>query len=319
MSAKHSQMIRSFARFGRIMLILTVLCCPGLSYALSQGKLFASPEEAVSAFVQAAQAKDNSKLLEILGPSAKDLLNGGDPVAAAAALEEFNSSFAQQHRLEQISPTTSVLLIGSNDWPFPIPLVNYQDKWFFDTEAGREEILNRRIGENELNTIDVCRAFVDAQTEYAVTDPNKDGAAEFAKQIVSTEGSKNGLYWPVKEGEPLSPLGPLFAQATAEGYKQKTSDKDSFHGYHYAMLYSQGAYARGGKKSYLVNGKMTGGYALIAYPAQWGVSGIMTFMVNQDGQVYQKNLGPKTSEIAPTIKEFNPGPGWKLAEEESLQ
>ena len=304
---------KSISKLTLALYLSALFLTPCTSWAQSYGQSFASPDGAVAALAEAAQAKSKEKLSEILGPASKDLINSGDDVAAAAALEEFNRAFAENHKLVADNENKRTLVVGRADWPFPIPLIKEKDNWYFDTAAGKEEIINRRIGRNELEVIDACRAYVDAQTEYAVRSA---GEAEFAKRIVSSPGKRDGLYWPVQEGEELSPLGPLVAQAAAEGYKKKTSDADSFHGYHFRELDRQGVNARGGKKNYVIKGRQTGGYALIAYPARWGVSGIMTFVVNQDGVVYQKNLGPKTEGVVKGIKEFNPDRSWKAVEEE---
>jgi len=202
-------------------------------------------------------------------------------------------------------------VIGKDDWPFPIPLVKKGDSWFFDTEKGREEVLNRRIGQNELSTIQTMLAIVDAQREYAVKDLDGDGVPEYARKFMSDPGKKNGLYWETKEGEELSPLGPAAAQAREEGYKKSGNKPIPFHGYYYRILESQGKNAAGGAYDYVVKGKMIGGFAVVAYPAKYGNSGVMTFLVNHDGVVYQKDLGKITAKTANAMKKFDPDSTWK--------
>jgi hypothetical protein len=280
------------------------------------GRLFHSPEEAAAALGQAAQAKDVAAIAAILGPSSKDLIEFGDEVAQKQAIEEFSGAFLEHHHVASKNSKQLVLIVGNNGWPFPIPLVKQGSEWRFDTAAGREEILNRRIGENELNAIAVCRAYVEAQTEYAAIDVDGSGAAQFARKVVSSPGTKDGLFWPVKEGEKPSPFGPFIAQATSEGYTDRTAKPDPYHGYLFRILMAQGNSARGGKKSYIADGKMTGGFALIAYPASWGKSGIMTFIVNHDAEVFQKSLGPRTAEIASALTDYNPDRTWKSVKDD---
>jgi len=212
-----------------------------------------------------------------------------------------------------------VLIIGANNWPFPIPLAKHGDRWYFDTKEGRDEIIDRRIGENEITAVAVCRGYVEAQIEYASIDTDGSGAAQFARKVISSPGKKDGLFWPVKEGEQPSPIGPFVAQAAKEGYTDRTAEPDPYHGYLFRILTAQGKTARGGKKNYIENGKMTGGFALVAYPAQWGKSGIMTFLVNHDAEVYEKNFGPHTAKIAGAITEYEIDRTWHLVESEDVQ
>jgi hypothetical protein len=231
-----------------------------------------------------------------------------------ASRERFLKAFDEKQALVKEGDRKAVLQIGNDDLPFPIPIVQKSGKWSFDTKAGKEELLNRRIGKNELYTIQVCLAYVDAQREYAGVDRDGDGLFEYAQKVMSTPGKKDGLYWESKEGEEESPLGDFVAQATREGY-QKTSDKPiPYHGYLFRILKAQGRNAPGGAYDYLVNGRMIGGFAMVAYPAQYGVSGVMTFVVNHEGVVYQKNLGKGTAKTARMMKLFDPDKTWKKVE-----
>jgi Protein of unknown function (DUF2950) len=278
--------------------------------AAVQQKTFPSAEDAVKAFITAAKNNDNNELLAIFGPSAKELIFSGDPVADKQRRERFISAYDEKNQLVK-QGNDMVLVIGKNDWPFPIPVMKKSESWVFDTARGRDEILNRRIGENELFTIQACLAVVDAQREYAMKDGNRNGLLEYAQKFLSDPGKKNGLYWEVKQGEPESPLGPIMTQARSEGYRGKPPTTPvPYHGYYYRMLTAQGKAAPGGAYSYLVKGKMIGGFAVVAYPAEYGNSGVMTFIVNHDGKVFQKNLGPNTSSIAKAMKEYNPDSTW---------
>jgi hypothetical protein len=275
--------------------------------ALAQEQ-FTTPEEAVSALVDAAKSQDQT-LLTVLGPDGKAVVSSGDPVADANARDNFVSAYDTKHALELEGDGSQTLIIGDDDWPFPIPLVNKDGKWQFDTKAGLDEILRRRIGRNELATIQVALAYVQAQNEYAALDPAGLGSHVYAQRIVSRPGKKDGLYWVTAEGEPPSPLGDLAAKASAEGYKAGQTPIP-YHGYYYRILTRQGPNAPGGAYDYLAKGKMIGGFALIAYPAQYGNSGIMTFMVNQDGTVFQKDLGLQTDQLARKIVSFDPDQTW---------
>ena len=292
---------------------------------------FATPEDAKQALVNAAKAKDRAALSDIFGPD-NDKLLSGDPVQDDRELDQFVTALDQSAKLE---PTPSgdkvTLTIGPDNWPFPIPIVKQGDKWLFDTKAGTEEILNRRIGENELSTIAACRAYVLAQWEYFTEgDHDTDGVAEYAQHFASSPGQKDGLYWETVEGEKPSPMGALVSAARKEGYtntgkprlatekeKEKAAPRprNPYHGYYFKILKKQGPHAPGGKYDYVINGNMIGGYALIAYPDKWGSSGVMTFIVNQQGRVYQKNLGADTAKIAEGIKEYDPDATWKLVNE----
>lgn len=273
---------------------------------------FTSPEQAVAALVAAVHSPDSSALLKVLGPDSKPLLSSGDPVADKQTRDKFITEFDEAHKLATQGDDRAVLTIGTDEWPFPIPIRKYGTGWRFDTKAGKNEILNRRIGANELNTIEVCRAYVDAQREYATKDRNGDGFLEYAQQFLSSPGKHNGLYWPVEAGEEESPLGPLMVAAQAEGYATAKGKPRPYHGYYYRILKAQGPNAAGGAVNYVVKGHMIGGFALLAYPAQYGVSGITTFIINHDDVVYQKDLGPDTAKLAKEIKSFDPDPSWKI-------
>ena len=284
--------------------ILVGLC----GSALAQEQ-FTTPEDAVGGLVDAAKSQDQKNLLTVLGPDGKAVVNSGDPVADANARETFVSAYDAKHALELEGDGSQTLIIGNDDWPFPIPLINKGGKWQFDTKAGLDEILRRRIGRNELAAIQVALAYFQAQNEYASLDPAGLGPHVYAQRIVSRPGRRDGLYWATAEGEPPSPLGELAARASAEGYKTGNAPIP-YYGYYYRILTRQGPNAHGGAYDYLAKGKMIGGFALVAYPAQYGNSGIMTFMVNQDGTVFQKDLGPQSDKLARKIEAFDPDSTW---------
>jgi hypothetical protein len=245
----------------------------------------------------------------VLGPDGKAIVSSGDPVADANARDSFVSAYDAKHDLELEGDGSQTLIIGNDDWPFPIPLINKGGKWQFDAATGVDEILRRRIGRNELAAIEVSLAYVQAQNEYASLDPAGLGPHVYAQRIVSRPEKKDGLYWPTAEDEPPSPLGELAAKAAAEGYKPGNTPIP-YHGYYYRILTRQGTNAPGGTYDYLAKGKMIGGFALVAYPAQYGNSGIMTFIVNQDGTVFQKDLGPQSDKLARKIEAFDPDSTW---------
>jgi DUF2950 family protein len=276
--------------------------------ALAQEQ-FSTPDAAVDALVSAARLGDAKAIVAVLGPDGNAIVSSGDPVADANTREKFVAAYDVKHAIEPEGDGTQTLIIGDDDWPFPIPLVNKAGEWQFDTGAGLDEILRRRVGRNELSAIEVARAYVQAQNEYAELDPGGLGRGVYAQRIVSHPGEKDGLYWPTAEGQPPSPLGELAAQASAEGYKAGKAPIP-YHGYYYRILTRQGAGAPGGAYDYLVKGKMRGGFALLAFPAEYGNSGIMTFMVNHDGTVFQKDLGPKTAKLARKIESFAPDQTW---------
>jgi hypothetical protein len=274
-------------------------------------KSFPTPEEGVRALIEAAQRHDTPALLAILGPEAKSLVSTGDPVSDRESSERFVKLYEEAHTLVQSGDTKMVLQIGKDEWPFPIPLVKESAGWRFDTQEGKEEIRKRRIGRNELDVIQVCLAYVDAQREYYVRNPMHTALLQYAPKFISTKGKRDGLYWQAPDNEPPSPLGPLVDQARHEGYKGAAGKPAPYHGYYYKMLTGQGPDAPDGAYDYVVRGKMIGGFALVAYPAQYGVSGIMTFIVNHDGVVYEKDFGPKTAATAQSMTKFNPDKTWK--------
>jgi Protein of unknown function (DUF2950) len=281
------------------------------TFAAPAQKTFASLDEAVNALVAALRAADRKALVEILGPQGNPLVWSGDDVADRAAFQRFTAEYDRAHRLEGGGGKV-VLYVGDDDFPFPIPLVPDGSQWLWDTDAGDDELLNRRIGENELSTIQVCLAYVDAQREYY---SRGQGLLEYAQRLDSTKGKHDGLYWETRPGEPESPLGPLVARARAAGYPLPPPRGPApYHGYFYRILLAQGPDAPGGAYDFVVRGHMIGGFALVAYPASYGASGIMTFIVNQDGVVYQKDLGPKTAQAANAMKTYNPDKAWAQAE-----
>jgi hypothetical protein len=275
-------------------------------------KTFSSAEDASNALVTAAQSNDEKAMLEILGPDGKQIVSSGDETEDAESRANFVQKYQQMHRLVKEPDGNTILYIGAENWPTPIPLVSKGNSWYFDTEAGKREILFRRVGRNEMSTIKVCEEMVAAEKEYYSAQHN-----EYAQKIFSDEGQQNGLYWKVADGRPQSPIGPLVASAVAEGYaKDQNGAPTPYRGYYFHILTSQGKNAPGGAKNYMVNGKMTEGFAFVAYPAEYRSSGVMTFIVNQDGVVYQKDLGKKTEALAKAMKEYNPNSSWQKAEEQ---
>ncbi len=292
---------------------------PSRAEAGAAQKHFASPEEAFAALASAARAGDEPAILAILGEGAKPIVESGDPVADRDTLERFATSYDAAHAIQKSGDGRAELVTGTDEWPFPIPVVKEEGGWVFDTDAGDEEILARRIGRNERFAIQACLAFVDAQREYWERNPDGAPLLHYASQLVSSEGKRNGLYYPVGEGEEPSPLGQGFAKARAAGYEEMKAGKATpFHGYFYRILKSQGAHAPDGAYDYVVGDHMIGGFALIASPATWDNSGVMTFIVNQDGIVYQKDLGPETEKLAASIKSFDPDDGWSRVPESDL-
>lgn len=268
---------------------------------------FESPEKAAEALVQAVRVEDPAALLLVVGVKSKSWLFSGDDQTDRADWKRFLVSYDVAHSFQTVAEGRVLLQTGSDLWPFPAPLVKTAKGWSFDANAGRDELLNRRIGRNELSTIESLRAVVDAQREYASGDLDGNGSNDYARRFISTEGKRDGLYWPVAAGQADSPLGPKFANVPVSSKGKPTP----YHGYYYRILKSQGKSAAGGAYDYLVNGKMIGGFAVVAYPAKYGVSGVMTFMVNHDATVYQRNMGKTTAEQAVKILRFNPDAGWQ--------
>lgn len=275
-----------------------------------QQKTFATPEDAVVALVDANKAADLNALRALFGAAGERLLDSGDPVRDQRSREVFLVAYMEKAALMTVSPTREVLYVGNEEWPFPIPLVKQGQEWRFDTAAGAQEILFRRIGRNELTTIRVCQAYVDAQQEYAEQAHDGKPAGVYAQKIASTPGKHDGLYWKSEDPEQLSPLGELAAEAAAEGYRNLKGQPAAYHGYTFRILTGEG----GSAGSYIVNGEMRGGFALLAVPAVYGSSGVMSFMVNQIGVVYEKDLGPNTTAIAAKIDQFNTDSGWQKVE-----
>jgi Protein of unknown function (DUF2950) len=292
-----------------------LLMVSGLGFAQQAGqKTFPSADDASQALFAAAQSGDKSALLEILGPAGAPIVSSSDDVQDKNGREEFVARFQQMHRLAKEPDGTTTLYVGAENWPVPLPLLSKGGVWYFDTEEATKEILFRRIGKNEFAAMEVLNALIGAENDYY--SQSRDGKAQqYAQKFGSEEGKHNGLYWKTSEGEPESPAGPLVAYASGEGYGKREGDGPSpFHGYYYRILTAQGKSAPGGAKSYIVNGEMTGGFALLAYPADYRSSGVMTFIVGQDRVIYQKDLGPKTSDLASTMKEYSPDKTWRKAE-----
>jgi hypothetical protein len=278
-------------------------------------RVFASPDDASNALQAAAKSEDQNALLAIFGPDSKEVIFSGDPVQDKNAATAFAAGYGVMHRWRNMADGAQMLLVGADNFPFPIPLKqNAGGQWFFDTGAGKDEVLNRRIGRNELAVIEVCGAVADAQAEYFSQLHDGDKTKQFATKFISESGKQNGLYWKPADGQPASPLGPLAAFATAEGYSAKPEGHTAFHGYYFHMLKGQSDSAPGGAKDYIVNGKMTGGFGFVAYPVEYGNSGVMTFIINQDGVLLQKDLGKTTTETAIAMNAFNPDPSWIIVE-----
>jgi hypothetical protein len=279
-------------------------------------RTFATPEEAAKALVGAVKAGDANALLEIAGPQSKSWIFSGDKVKDAEDWKRFAAAYEEKNAIVKEGDAKAVLNVGKDDFPFAAPIVKRGDKWAFDAEAGREEAINRRVGRNELDTIQTLLAIVDAQREYAVGDADKNGLNDYASRFISSEGKRDGLYWPTKAGEPQSPLGPLVAQAVREGYGKgaKTGQPQPYNGYYFRLLKGQGANAPGGKYDYEVKGRLFGGFAVVAWPAKYGVSGVTSFLVNHDGVVYEKDLGPNTESAAKKMTRFDPDKTWKKAQ-----
>lgn len=298
--------------------ILMSVSIPLLAGQASAQQRFKSPGEAANALVAAVRSDSSRQIVSVLGRDARDIIESGDEIADATGMAAFLAAYDIRHQIVNESPERSVLVVGNNDWPLPIPIVQDNGSWRFDTAAGKEEILYRRIGENELSAIRVSLAYVGAQNEYADMNPQGSKADSYAQRIVSSPGKKDGLYWASAANEPASPLGEAMAAATAQGYRF-TGTPAPYHGYYYKILTAQGPTAPGGAVNYVVDGQMIGGFALVAYPAEYGNSGVMTFLVNHAGTVFQKDLGSGTSRIASRMTAFNPDHTWQKVAEPPAQ
>ncbi|MFI5401909.1 MAG: DUF2950 domain-containing protein [Planctomycetota bacterium] len=294
---------------GRFSLVLVLGACSSRS-----GAQFETPDEASRQLVAALRADNIVEVEVILGPESQEILDSGDPVADRNGRQEFVRLYDEKHRLEPVDDRKVTLCIGEIDWPVPVPIVKSGDIWVFDTAAGREEVFNRRIGKNELNAIQVCLAYCDTQREYYAQDRDGDGILEYAQKFKSSPGKQDGLYWPAKEGEPQSPLGEFAAKAVKEGYggAKEGEGPQPYHGYYYRILKAQGANAPGAAQDYVVKGHMIGGFALVAYPSEYGNSGVMTFVVSYEGKVHQKDLGEDTPKAAEAMTGFDPDASWAV-------
>jgi len=289
-------------------LSIAAFLCTVATVASAQ-QAFKTPDQAASALVSAAKDGDMKALASVLGPDGDAIVSSGDPVADATTRQKFAAAYDTKHQIAMVGDNKATLIIGQEDFPLPIPLVRKDGMWRFDTAAGRQEILARRIGRNELDTIQACLAYVDAQNDYAAKDRTGTGRGVYAQRIVSSPGKKDGLYWPASQGEEASPLGQLIAEATAQGYRGG-GGRIPYHGYYFKILTKQGKAASGGELDYIVRGKMIGGFALVAYPAQYRNSGVMTFVVNHAGTVFQKDLGQDTAKIVGRMTSYNPDRSW---------
>jgi hypothetical protein len=295
---------------------IALLVCVIAGIAHAQ-QAFKTPEEAAGALAAAAKAGDMKALVTVLGPDGEDIVSSGDPVADAETRQKFVAAYEAKNRLLMEGDNKAIMIVGPEDFPIPIPLKRNNGMWRFDTAAGREEILARRIGKNELDAIQTCLAYVDAQSEYAEKDRTGAGMSTYAQRIVSQSGRKDGLYWPAAQNDEQSPLGDLFARATRQGYSVGAG-RTPYLGYYYKILTKQGSSAEGGAFDYVVGGKMIGGFALIAYPAEYGNSGVMTFIVNHAGTIYQKDFGPRSTRIAEQMSSFNPDKTWQKVTDTTL-
>jgi len=305
--------LRSF--WGRLWRVWLLAAIP-LRVLATGEQQFDSAQAAVDTLTQAARDRDHEAMRMIFGPEITNLVSA-DPVQASNNFAIFVGRVTNKVTQTSVNPQTITLAIGRDAWPFPIPLAQADGKWFFDTKEGEEEIVNRRIGMDELAVIDVCHAYVQAQREYATQSHREDGVLEFAQHLRSSPGAQDGLYWHVEPGEAPSPLGPLISEAHAEGYSHQnrimTEPQNPYHGYYFKILTRQGAHAPVGKYNYIINGHMIAGFALVAWPAEWGNTGVMTFIIDQQDKVYQKNLGERTDAVASRMKAYDPDPSWEPA------
>jgi hypothetical protein len=310
---------KRFNFFGSLRLPLAVLWLAPLLSAngATMGKSFSSPEEAVRALSTAVNNDDTNALGAIFGP-AFDQVRSADPVQAQEEVTDFAARINESHHIDRDGSGRAVLEIGEDQFPFAIPIVQKSGSWYFDTEAGKDELINRRIGRNELEALKSMRAYVDAQREYASKDHTGNEVLKYAQKIISTPGTKDGLYWPPDSDGEDSPLGPLFAEAQSRGYLKGSLDQNEpqpFHGYFFKILTKQGKHPPGGAYNYIINGNMIGGFGMVAWPADYGDSGIMTFVINQQGKVYQKDLGKNTQAIVKKMEAYDPDSGWKLSKD----
>ena len=316
------RMLRLFFGAMALLIAMAALGCSSTIDSEPAGqKSFASPQQAVAALVAAVQDDNEVELLAILGPGSEDLTSSGDKIADRNSKARFLKAYAAKNSLAQENAARAILIIGDEDYPFSIPIVQQDNAWRFDTQAGRDEILNRRIGRNELHTIEVMQAYTDAQREYACLE-GKGGSTEFAQKFSSSEGTKDGLYWEAGQDEEESPFGPLIVRAAEEGYDEGGLDKvppEPFYGYYFKILKRQGEHANGGAYDYVVDGNMVLGFALVAYPAKYGISGIMTFIINQEGVIYEKDLGEDTATAAAAMTTFDPDDTWRKDEKPAEQ
>ena len=302
-------------------LLVSGSACRAVSATEGARRVFPAPEAAVERMVAHLRRDDVEALQRLLGPTAGDVIDSGDPVADREGRRRFLELYDEAHRIEMLGNDRAVLYVGDREWPFPIPVVRDGATWFLDAAEGREELLDRRIGRNELTLIQVALALVDAQEEYASEDRDGDGILEYAAAARSTPGRRDGLYWPAPEGEPPSPLGELAAMAAEEGYEVDRSSHTPvpFHGYYLRWLHGQGEYAPGGAYDYSAGGHRIGGFAVVAYPAAYGISGVMTFLVSHAGVVYQKDLGPETEDLARAMSLFDPDEEWSAVPTADLE
>ncbi len=317
MNSNHTGLAGALSRAMGIVALVSMLGTASITLAAeAKQKTYATPEEAVKELIASVKSGDTKAMLAVLGAGSKDIVQSGDAVADKAGRERFVKSYEEANQLEKSGDSKVVLSTGKDQWPFPIPIVKDAAGWRFDTKAGKEEVINRRIGRNELYMIQSIKAYVDAQREYYLRNPQQDKLSHYAQRFMSAQGRKDGLYFPTKAGEQASPLGPLFESAKTEGYTKGEGGKPSpYHGYHFRILKSQGPDAPGGAYNYVAQGKMIGGHALIAWPATYGNSGVMTFMINHDGVVYEKDLGPDTAAAVQKITKFNPDKTWQRVKE----
>ena len=295
--------------------VLALVVGLGASARLEAHQSFPTPEDAATGLLQSLQKGDAATLNELFGPGSEALVTSGDPVADAADRGKFITWYNEKHVLVPAGPDKVELQVGADGWPLPVPIVRRDGRWYFDGASGTDELVYRRIGHNELGAIRVCLGYVDAQIEYGSVDRDGNGAGVYAQKLRSDPGMHNGLYWATAAGEPPSPVGPFVAQAAADGYRAATGTNPPYHGYRYRSLFRQTRHAKGGTLEYFVDGELVNGFALVAWPAEYGVSGVMSFIVNQDGVVFQKDLGGDTAEIVDTMNAFDPDSSWRAVKD----